>query len=97
MRRAQSFVDIEKTLLDESMREAAKMRKGDSSTWGVATSLTRRSSSPTSRRYVGVEYDETYGTSYYKRTNPRADVTYGGDRLPFRRRLVRHRPLESGR
>ena len=38
---------------------------------------------PKVSKYVGIEYNETYGTSFYKQHNPKADITYSGDRLPF--------------
>jgi SAM-dependent methyltransferase len=82
MRRAQSFVDFEKTLLEESMREGAKYAKGDLVDVGCGDKPYEALFRPRVASYVGVEYDETYGTSYYKK-NPKADVTYRGDRLPF--------------
>ncbi len=83
MKRAQAFVDFEKTLLEQSMVVAADYVKGDLVDVGCGDKPYEPIFGPRVRKYVGVEYDSTYGTSYYKHTNPKADVVYSGDRLPF--------------
>ncbi len=80
---ARSLVDFEKTLLDASMREAATQASGELVDVGCGDKPYEAMFAPYVTRYVGVEYDETYGTSAWAQSNPKADVVYRGDRLPF--------------
>lgn len=81
--RARALVDFEKTLLDASMRDAAPLASGELCDVGCGDKPYEALFAPWVTRYVGVEYDETYGTSAYAPEGPRADVVYRGDRLPF--------------
>jgi len=81
--RARELVDIEKTLLDDSMREAAPWASGELVDVGCGDKPYEALFAPQVTRYVGVEYDETFATSAYARKNPKADVVYSGARLPF--------------
>ncbi|MGO8995404.1 MAG: methyltransferase domain-containing protein [Polyangiaceae bacterium] len=83
IKRAQSFVDFEKTLLEESMRDSVQYAKGDLVDVGCGDKPYEALFAPKVSKYVGIEYNETYGTSFYKQHNPKADITYSGDRLPF--------------
>jgi SAM-dependent methyltransferase len=83
VRRIGSFVDIEKTLLDASMRIAAQFATGELVDVGCGDRPYEDLFRSRVSRYVGVEHDDTYGTSYYAHTNPKADVVYRGDHLPF--------------
>jgi SAM-dependent methyltransferase len=83
LERARELVDFEKTLLDASMREAAPLASGELVDIGCGDKPYEKLFAPFVTKYVGVEYDETYGTSDYARTNPKADVVYQGSRLPF--------------
>jgi SAM-dependent methyltransferase len=65
------------------MREAATSASGELCDVGCGDKPYEALFTPWITRYVGVEFDETYGTSAYARTNPKADVVYAGDRLPF--------------
>jgi SAM-dependent methyltransferase len=83
LKRAQGFVDFEKGFLEASMHIAAPYVSGALVDVGCGDKPYEWIFRTRVSRYVGVEYDATYGTSFYARSNPKADVVYSGDRMPF--------------
>lgn len=80
---ARELVDFEKTSLEASMREAATYASGELLDVGCGDKPYEGIFRPHVTKYLGVEYDETYGTSAYAQSGGRADVVFAGDRLPF--------------
>ena len=87
-RAMREFVDLEKTSLDEAMREAAPLARGRLLDVGCGDKPYESLFLPYVTAYVGAEFDETYSESAYASApatgaKRNADVIYSGDRLPF--------------
>jgi SAM-dependent methyltransferase len=79
---ARDLVDIENRSVTQAMRGAVSFAGGELVDVGCGDKPYFEMFSPHVTKYVGVEYDETYGTSAQAALG-RAEVVYSGDRLPF--------------
>jgi SAM-dependent methyltransferase len=79
---ARDFVDLEKSSLDRSMRQAAPYAAGRLLDVGCGDKPYASIFAPYVTEYIGIEYAETYDGSV-NAAKGKADLTYSGDRLPF--------------
>lgn len=82
LKRARRWVDLENESLLAAMRVAASYASGDLVDVGCGDKPYEAIFAPHVRRYVGVEYSETYEPSANARVG-RADLVYSGERMPF--------------